>query len=242
MTAQRGQSMTEFAVGAAALSLLLLGSITIAGFQEVQRRTSVAARQAAFESAWVGTRSDRTTHVRDVVASHLEEEGLTNAVGSGQYVRRSDITATAALRAAPGLAHDAGRAMVLPLRVAGGFLGGDFDLEPGGMFGGTVAVNIEPRSDLPQPFNVMTVQLRQPFGLMTDAWNAGSPDHVRRRASGLVPASTLTGLQTLWRPLLAPLSLVEPSLSRLCMGLIEPDRVPEDRLGAGRTPLPGRCP
>jgi hypothetical protein len=46
----------------------------------------------------------------------------------------------------------------------------------------------------------------------------------------------------MWRPLLAPLALLEPSLGDLCFGLIEPDRIPEDRLGAGRTALPRGCP
>ncbi len=242
MTKQHGQSMTEFAVGAAALTLLLLGSITIAGYQEVQRRTVIAARQAAFEVAWRGARTDRAILVRDVVARSLDDAALTDAVGHGRYVLRSGITATATDLQPTGLAQNAGSAMVAPLRVAGGFLGGNFDLRTNGLLSGTVTVDIGPQARLPQPFDTMTVQLRQPFALMTDAWNAGNPRHVLGRTTGLVPTSALTSLQSFWQPLLAPLSLIEPSLSQLCLGLIEPDRIPEDRLGAGRTPLAGRCP
>lgn len=242
MTKQRGQSMTEFAVGAATLTLLLLGSITIAGYQEVQRRTAIAARQAAFEGAWRGAHTDRPTLVRHVVARNLDDAALTDAIGQGRYVRQSGVTATATDLPPPGLAQDAARAMIAPLQVAGGFLGGDFDLQANGLLSGTVHVDIEPQARLPQPFDTMTVQLRQPFALMTDAWNAGHADHVRNRTAGLVPTSALNGLQSFWQPLLAPLSLIEPSLTQLCLGLIEPDRIPEDRLGAGRTPLTGRCP
>ncbi len=234
--------MTEFAVGAAVLSLLLLGSITIAGYQEVQRRTAIAARQAAFEGAWRGAGSDRAMLVRDVVARNLDDAALTNAGGQDRYVLRSGINATATDLPPPGLSRDAARAMVAPLRVAGGFLGGNFDLRTTGLLSGTVNVEIGPQARLPQPFNTMTVQLRQPFALMTDAWNAGNARHVLNRSSGLVPTSALTGMQSLWQPLIVPLSLIEPSLSQLCLGLIEPDRIPEDRLGAGRSPLPGRCP
>jgi hypothetical protein len=128
------------------------------------------------------------------------------------------------------------------LRVAGGFLGGNFDLSADGLLDGSISVDIAPDPYLPAPFDGMEVQLRQPFALLTDAWNASGASHVRSRTAGLVPTTTLSGLQTLWRPLLAPLALIEPSLAQLCLGMVEADRVPNDRLSAGRTPLPGRCP
>jgi hypothetical protein len=242
MRNQRGQSMTEFAVGAAAMGLLLLGSITIAGYQEIQRRTSMASRQAAFQSAWNDAGSDRTAGVRQIVVQRLDEPSLTNAVGHGRYVGDSGVTASASLLPAPGIAGDAARAMIAPLQVTGGFLGGNFNLQTDGLLSGFATVEIQPQSRLPRPFDSIRLPLRQPFALMTDAWNSGSPEHVRSRTSGLVPTNALSGLQSLWRPLSVPLALIEPSLSRLCLGVIEPERVPEDRLGAGATPLTGRCP
>jgi hypothetical protein len=65
---------------------------------------------------------------------------------------------------------------------------------------------------------------------------------VRQRAGGLVPTNRLQALNAVWRPLSLPLGILEPSLRKLCFGLIEPDRIPEDRLGSGRTPLPDACP
>ncbi len=242
MTLQRGQSMTEFAVGLAAMTLLLLGSITIAGYQEVQRRIAIAARQAAFQGAWLGTRAGRADTLRRVAEFHLDDPGLIDAVGRGRYVNSSDITVAASAQPAPGLAHGAAVAMVEPLRVAGGFFGGDFDLSADGLLDGSISVDIAPGPYRPEPFDAISVQLRQPFALMTDAWNAAGVTQVRSRTAGLVPTTTLSGLQALWRPLLAPLALIEPSLSQLCLGIIEADRLPEDRLGTGRTALPGRCP
>jgi hypothetical protein len=166
---------------------------------------------------------------------------LINAVGQA-YLGPADIHSRATLGAAPARAAAAAHAMVIPLRVAGGFLGRGFDLSADGMLTGSIDVNIPADPNLPQPFSAMPLQLRQPFALLGDAWNAAGTQQVRDRTAGLVPTSMLTGLNSLWQPLLAPLSLLEPSLSRLCLGIIEPDRLPEDRLGAGRTPLPGRCP
>jgi hypothetical protein len=242
MKLQRGQSMTEFAVGVAAMALLLIGTLTIAGYQEVQRRTSIAARQVAFQGTWLGTGAGRAETLRRAAAHHLDDPALIDAVGRDRTADADDLRVTAATRAAPGLAQGAAVAMVEPLRVAGGFLGGGFDLSTEGLLEGEVSVGIAPDPYLPRPFDGMSVQLRQPYALMTDAWNAGSVRHVQNRTAGLVPTTTLSGLQTLWRPLLAPLALIEPSLAQLCLGSIEADRIPEDRLSAGRTPLPGRCP
>lgn len=242
MRPQRGQSLTEFAIGAAAFALIMLGSITLAGYQEVQRRTAFAARQGAFEAAWVGRRADYATTMRNVLVQHLDDPALIDAVGHTPYVDTAALIAQASELPAPGVAGTALRAMVEPLRMAGGFLGDSFDLSADRLLSGLLTVPISPLPRLPQPFASMTLQLQQPMQLMTDAWNAASPQHVRDRSAGLVPTTAMAGLQSLWRPLLAPLRLVEPSLGELCLGLIEPDRIPEDRLGTGNTPRPRICP
>lgn len=241
MNRQAGQSMTEFAVGMTSLALLLLGSITIAGYQELQRRTVLAARQATFEGEWAGSGESRATAMRRAVEVQLNDPTLLDPHGN-RYIESADISIEASVLPAPGRAQTASTLMLEPLRVAGGFLGGDFDLTSRGLLAGEVILNIPSRPFLPEPFATLQLELRQPISRLTDAWNAGSPGHVRDRVAGLVPASALSDLQGFWRPLLAPLTLVEPSLARLCLGIIEPDRVPEDRLGAGRTSLPGRCP
>jgi hypothetical protein len=241
MNGQEGQSMTEMAAGLAAMALMLLGSITIAGYQEVQRRMTIAARQATFQGAWLAARDDRSAVVRRAAEFHLEDPAVVDAFGHA-YVSAPHLAVAASLQPAPARARAAARALVEPLRATGGFLGGDFDLSADGLMAGDIALNIQSNPRLLQPFVAMSVELRQPFALMTDAWNAAGVSQVRSRTSGLVPTTALSGLQALWRPLLAPLALIEPSLAQLCLGIIEPDRVPEDRLGPGRTSLPGRCP
>jgi hypothetical protein len=236
-----GQSMVEFAVGVSVMALMLLGSITIAGYQEVQRRTAIAARQAAFEVSWNASRSEPTAILRRAAEYGLDDAAVVDAFGY-RHAGASDVSYAASIQSAPGRARTAAQALVEPLRVVGGFLGGNFDLSAQGYLTGTTTVRIPANPRLPEPFSGLSLELQQPVALMTDAWNASGASHVRGRTAGLVPTSTLSGLQTIWRPLLAPLTLIEPSLSRLCLGIIEADRVPEDRLGPGRTPLPGRCP
>lgn len=242
MIRQRGQSMTEFAVCATVMVTLLLGTVTLAGAQKAQRRATTFSRQAAFQGAWLGNRTDRNGILGLAARKQFEDPAFIDATGRTTLVQPSAARVQGSAQPTPGLAHGSAVAMLAPLQIAGGFLGSSFDLPVDGIWDGSVEVDIRPASYRPQPFDSVEIPLRQPFALMTDAWNAAGTNQVRSRASGLVPTAALTNLQSLWRPLLAPLSLVEPSLAQLCFGLIEPDRIPEDRLGSGRTALPGRCP
>jgi hypothetical protein len=94
---------------------------------------------------------------------------------------------------------------------------------------------------MPVPFRTLQLRFSQPYALLGNDWSASGPSHVARRAGGLVPTHVLTPLSRIWRPLSAPLSLFEPSLRDLCFGLLEPDRVPEDRLGPGPVQRPASC-
>ena len=171
----------------------------------------------------------------------LDDATFVDAFGQ-RYVQQEDIIAEAAPQSSPGLAHAAAAALVSPLRAVSGFLSNGFDLNSDAYLVGNIKVNVTSNPALPEPFAGLELPLQQGFALMTDAWNSGTTNQVRTRTGGLVPTSRLARLQSMWQPLMAPLGLVEPSLLRLCLGIIEPDRVPEDRLGAGRTALPGRCP
>lgn len=241
MSLQRGQSMTEFAVCATVIALLLLGTITIAGFQEAQRRGAVLSRQMALQGAWLVSRPDHSASLQDIAQKSVDDPGLVDANGA-RLLQAADVQVQASAQGTPGLARTSAQAMLLPLQVAGGFLGAGFDLDADGLFAGSVNLSLQPGRQRPPPFDSIELELRQPFAWMADAWNASGISQVRSRTAGLVPMSSLSGIQSLWRPLTTPLALIEPSLAQLCLGIIEPDRVPEDRLAAGRTLLPGRCP
>jgi len=238
----RGQSSTEFAAGVAMLGALALGSISIGGIQEVQRRGIVAAREAAFQGEWLRQRGSADSLRLQLGQEHFNDAGLTNATGSSRMLHAGDIGLSADVSGAPGRGVTAVDFLLRPLRAAGGFLGGGFDLRDSGFQSGIVSANLTEAGQMPAPFSSLNLQFGQPYALLGDDWSASGPPHARRRASGLVPTHVLTPIATLWRPLSAPLSLFEPSLRELCFGLIEPDRVPEDRLGPGPRQRVAACP
>lgn len=233
--------MAEFAAGAAALSLLLLGTVTLSGYQEVQRRTLAAARQSAYGGAWNLANLPEASAAR-LYSAYFSDPGAADVVGGHQYVAAADLQVMSSSSAAAGAAADAARLMLEPLRVSAGFGNPGFDLENQGLLQGRVDARIAPLPRLPAPFDSLDLELSTPFGLLADAWHSADAEHVRRRTSGLVPAARLSALGGVWQNLLTPLRLVDPSIGQLCLGLIEAERIPEDRLGPGLTPLPTRCP
>jgi hypothetical protein len=234
--------MTEFAVASAALALLLLGGLALAGYQEVDRRMVVAARQTAWQATWKSGGGDLRARSRDLHGSYLADAGVFDPTGRSLLVAEENLSLESGRAAPTGLAGAAAEVLLTPLRTVSGFLGSGFDLTESGMSSGSLRARVDPLEGLPAPFDSLTLALSAPYALLGDAWHAGGPAHVAARAGGLVPATRLAALNSIWRPLAVPLSLVEPNLDELCFGIIEADRVPEDRLGPGRSPLLKGCP
>ena len=234
--------MTEFALSASFLALMLLGLWTIGGYQEVQRRAIIAARQGAFELSWQGAGTGTEATRLRLAGMHFDDAALTSATGRSRLADRDSMRMNAQFAPTPGEGTVAMNALLTPLRGAGGFLGGGFDLRNDGFLSGFMLVDTRPVSELPPPFRTLELQFRQPFALLSDGWSASGPHHVERRAGGLAPSHVLTSATSLWRGLSVPLGVLEPSLRQLCPGLIEPDRVPEDRLGPGPTSGAPVCP
>lgn len=243
MKYQTGQSMTEFAVGLAVCTLLLLGSITISGYQQVDRRLVLAARQSAWQDSWAAGGLDAKAAAGTLHRKFLADVRVQDPSARNLLVRSDEeVSLDVASTTPDGLAGSVATVLLAPLRVAGGFLSSGFDLQEGGLVSGAVGARISPVNTVPPPFDRLDLHLRVPFALLKDAWNAGGIAQVQSRASGLVPTTQLRAVNAIWRPLSVPLALVEPTLDQLCLGLIEPDRLPEDRLGPGATPLPRGCP
>jgi hypothetical protein len=242
MMRQYGQSMTEFAAGSAVLGLMLLGAVALAGYQEVDRRNALAARQSAWLHSWKPQFSVSEAELDFLHDDLFSDQGVVDASGRHLLVDREDLALQGGSGSPDGVAGASTQILLAPLRVASGFLGSGFDLSSGGLVRGHVRARIEPLARLPEPFRSLELHLQTPFALLGDAWHSGSVRQVRSRAGGLVPASRLAALNALWQPLSVPLGILEPSLRELCFGLIEPDRIPEDRLGPGRTPSPRDCP
>lgn len=230
-------------MGAASLALLLLGTLTLSSYQEVDRRGLLAARETAYLASWESAQPDVTARSRAVHRHFLSDSAVQDPAGHRLLVDSDDVDLIVDRREPHGIAGASADVLLAPLRAAAGFLGPGFDVSGRTLVQGRVQVSLPPNQLLPDPFSALDLALNARFALLGDAWNAGSTSHVERRVSGLVPTSRLAAIDDLWRPLLVPLSLVEPSIRQLCLGMVEGDRIPENRLGAGTTPLPGRrCP
>lgn len=232
--------MTEFAAGSALLVLLLLGSLSLGGYQEVDRRIVIAARQSAWEQSW-SPAADTAVLARQLHGEHLADAAVRDPAGRTLLVAEEDLALATSQRDTSGVAGAAADLMLAPLRTVSSFLGSGFDLRDNGLQQGTLRAQIAPLNGMPAPFNALELDLNAGWSLLGDAWHAGSARHVQQRAGGLVPSARLKAVNAIWQPLAVPLGVVEPSLGQLCLGLIEAERVPEDRLGPGRTALPGGC-
>lgn len=236
MKRQRGQSLAEFAVTAGLFVVLLLGTEMIFRFHEVQRQAVIAAREASFTASWTTGRLAPEVLQQRVRHWHFEQPGWVDPTGNEAVPSREDaVTLRLAERAPPGTAAAAVDMALQPLRAVGGFLSSGFDLPMDRFAQAVVGVTLEPLARLPAPFDSLRLDLSEQLGVLGDSWMASGPTGVASRTAGLVPTGLLRTQGSWLRPALAPLGLVEPAISRLCFGLIEPDYVPLDRLGAGGT-------
>jgi hypothetical protein len=239
MNCMRGQSLVEFSVGCTLLALLFVGTLALVDMQDTQRRTLVAARQAGFEQMWLHGRGEEMQ--ARLQAAHFDPNEGADRFVSGMPLRTASLVMESRRGALPGTTATASEVLLRPLQAAGGFLGSNFDLDTGGFQAVTVRSSLQRAPEWVVPFDALPLTMQHTMTLVADGWNAGSATHVGQRTSGLVPTSAMRSVSNLWRTLAAPLALVEPNLDQLCLGLIEPERVPEDRLGAGTTALPGDC-
>jgi hypothetical protein len=242
MKKQRGQSLVEFAAGTSALVLLLLGVITLSGFQEVQRRGISATRQLAFEAvSWSGPVRDEV-NAEHAFAHHFDDGGMQDAVGRARYVGEEDVEVSQQAGRPPGLADHATTLLMAPLRVGSTLMQARLDLETGGYVTGELVLRLAPHQWLPEPFRDLDLLLRQPYAILSDAWNAAGPPHVKERTAGLVPTQRLESVAGHWQNVTGPLTVLEPSIDKLCLGIIEPEEIPEDRLGPVQANMRGRRP
>lgn len=103
-----------------------------------------------------------------------------------------------------------------------------FHLNTDGLYTAEVKVKV---ADVPglKPLDSLGLRIARRNVILTDAWDAGSPDQVKRQVKGLVPTSVLDN--QLVNKLIQILGTFAPELRGLKPGYIAPDEVPADRLG-----------
>lgn len=219
----RGQAMVESLAATLLLAPLLLAVVRLSALQSAEQATVGAARAAALAAH----------HGLDTPSGPLSSARVRDLFHPGPEAQPQ--VATGASRQPPSaeLAEDVAMALIVPARVVGV---GDLDLARSRavIAHASVAAPMIGEgflSDTGRP----RVAARLP--LMLDDWDADGAAGVWRRTAAL----STTGRIAAWRgplsTLAAPMRLLEPAVERLCLGRIDPDIVPEDRLlGLARPP------
>jgi hypothetical protein len=239
---QRGQAIAEFVVAVSVLALLLMGLPAIQRYHQLQFAGIGAARALAWlgelpgepaASANAGaTAADRER--QGLYARWLPDAGAGDDAGIAQLDSLQPATSDARL---PGLAGAASQALLLPFQLLS-LLGSGADLKAEGLRSAQVSLNVSSPDSLPAPFAGLALELVERHAVLADGWGASGPAQAAARAGGLVPTAALAAVRPLLDVGTAVLSVLEPSLRQLCLGQVNAEVVPVDRLTTGSSSTP----
>ena len=243
MSARRaacGQATTEFVVSLGVLSTLLLGLPALQRYHQLQ----FAGIGAARELAWLGSADPvgdggSGGSGGNAAATQLDvfrAQWLPGGTGhfDQQLADVASLEPVVARAGLPGLAGDATQALLLPFRPLQA-LGASVDLDANGLRSAQLRLHVQSPGSLPEPFNGLALDLAERHAVLANGWGAGGVAQAASRAGGLVPTQVLAPA----RPMLSVgtllLSVLEPDFRKLCLGLVDPEVVPADRLANGGT-------
>ncbi len=246
--------MAETLIATSLLLPIWLAVVYVSRWHDLQHTTIAAARHAAFE-AHVSAGREGRAHIESTTRLRLfsrdprrfELDAVADDVG--ERPQWSDHRGSAALLArdpGPGVdlvavpqpavvagAEQQVFMLIAPARAVGG---PPLDLQREAARGATVTVPLQHADDLPPPFRGLRLQLSERLRLLVDPWAARDPRQVAARVESLSPVGRLSELVQPLEPVRWAVSLFEPAVQRLCLGRIEPDIVPPDRLVGARGP------
>jgi hypothetical protein len=219
-----GQAMAEFAVAVAVLVTLLLGMPVIGRYHELKVATLEGARLLAFQDSWRQAGQARP----DTAAM---QSALFIRAASADQPEAQQVEAAYTKGATPGRAGQAERALLAPFAPAVRLRSG-FDLHGGDLHRADLRVAVSRPPAVPEPFRDIPVELSASYALLGGGWASSGPAQVASRAGGLVITHAAQSLQPLMSLGSGLLSIVEPAFRHFCPGLVDPEQIPADRLGA----------
>lgn len=193
---------------------------------ETQART-FTKRQTSLSSDAPAAMQD--SNIDPLLNYHYADGGRYEPIlRSGSGTLGEYVSADTVKHEAPGIDGQISGA-VSALRI---FLNADqFDIDMDGTHTATVSVGLLNPARIPE-FSGLDLTLERSVTLVTDNWNAGGPDHTRRRVEGLTPTAMLDDFVDIMDglPLPGPLNIFD----RLTPGHIDVDQVPEQYLETSR--------
>ena len=221
----RGQALAEFAIAAGVLAMLLLAMPVLCRWHELQAASIEAARRTAFERSWRAASGGRV----DVAPIR---SALFPDVDDAAQVSADRVQVALDADSEPGLAGRAERALLQPFRVMR-LLDGGFDVRAPQLDTTQVTVGLTRPAQLPDPLAQVPIEFREHYALVAGDWASSGPAQVADRAGGLVISRAAPPVRTIVQWSARMLSVFEPALRQLCLGQVDPERVPADRLAAG---------
>jgi len=208
-----GQALVESLV-----AMLVLGPLLLATLSLAQRQT---AQQTAQSAAWASA----------IAAHHgidLAELSATDDAVNGRVAVSLQRTA---VPDAAETSEDVAFALLQPALAVGA---GGLDLARDEARRATASVAPAEWLDIAWTSDGDDRGLRADLSVLVDDWAAPDAAAVWRRTAALSTAGRIDAWRSTLRWAVEPMRLFEPAIARLCLGRIDPDIVPMDRLPAVR--------
>ncbi|MES2950578.1 MAG: hypothetical protein V4858_18755 [Pseudomonadota bacterium] len=242
---QRGQSTVEFAVLAVFLLVPMLLIVPLIGkYMDVAQTTAIASRYVAFEGhvrhsssndSWKSD-AELAQEVRRRFFSNSDAPIKTNDAAGDFNAHRNTLWFDHKGR--PLLPAFASNVSATATRESltqpfGAFYAGSFKLPYDNLYTGQVKVSIADIAGL-KPFDTLGLSVTRSTTLLADPWGASGPSSVHDKVRGATAAFPYQYLKVAAAPLAPFISLLEPNSSPPDVGVVDPDKVPADRLGPSR--------
>jgi hypothetical protein len=254
---QSGQAMVETVVISLVMIGLFLGIWYVGKFHDIQATTIQAARYAAWERTAHGpgftdTRLESQTRARLFSWNQdafLAADGITNGRAWNPQTSMwqdhandkrlidapRDVRVSTASGPLPGRGASTITSLLggLDAKLAG--LTGGTPLPRGGKFTGTVNVSLANLAHMEAPLDAMNLTLSERSVIVTDNWDAGSPQDAALRTRAFTPGGVLKSIDSgFGSAIKSALAIIEPSFNDFHPSQICPDVVPTDRITALR--------
>jgi len=215
--AARGQALIETLV-----AILLLAPLLIATLDLWRRQTAIQSVQSSVRAG--------------VLASHHGVDLASYGARPDERVGATEVTVTATAQpSAARTTEEWAFGLLMPAQVIGV---GQFDLARDQARNARSTARLNEGPALQWLRAGRSPVFQADLSILVDDWQADDAETVRRRTAAISSAGRIAAWRTPLELMATPMRLFEPAIERLCLGRIEPDIVPTDRLADVRHGAP----